>query len=186
MESLSRSNFSESLFEISNEVFDVLDADGHTDEVVLNSQHLPVSRRHRAVGHEGGVLDERLDAAKTLRKREQVKALEQSFGVFDSSLHVERDHGTRSSALLLCNVILGVARQSRVDDPLNFAVAFEEFRDGHSVLHGLVDAHFEGFAGAHGQPGIEGIKTRAHSLQHEVEFVVELAVIKADASSDHI
>jgi len=138
------------------------------------------------MGHEGGVLDERLNTSQTLSKSEDVQVLEHSFSVLESTLHIEGNHRARSLALLLDNVVLWVAWQTRVDDALNLGVALKELGDGHGVLHGLVDANLQRLARAHGEPRVKRIQASAHGLEHEVELVVELAVINADASGNQV
>src|SRR5579862_8632101 len=53
----------ESLFEIGDEVVDVLDADGEADEAVADAEGAAAVRGDRGMGHDGRVLRQRLDAA---------------------------------------------------------------------------------------------------------------------------
>ena len=182
----SQSHLGEGLLDVSDEVLLVLDTNGDTDEVVLDSEKLSVGLGNGAVGHESGVLGERLDTSKTLSQSENLKVSEESIGVLNTALHVERDHGTGSAGLLTGNSVLGMALKTGVGNALNLRVGLEALGDSHSVAHSFSDAHFEGLAGAHGQPRVEGIKASAHSLKYEVDFVVELAGVHHHGSGNKV
>ena len=88
--------------------------------------------------------------------------------------------------MLLNDRILRVALKTRVDALCNLGVSFECLGDSHGICHSRSNTHFKSLAGAHGQPGVEGVKSSTHGLQDKVQLVVEFLVIEADAATDQI
>src|SRR5579883_403983 len=69
---------SQRLVEIGEEVVEILDADRQADERVADAQRLALLGRQRGMRHDGGMLDQALDAAETLGQGEDLDALEEA------------------------------------------------------------------------------------------------------------
>ena len=79
-------------------------------------------------------------------------------------------------------LVLRVTFEPGVVYTVDLGVVFEHLGDGHRVFDGLFDAHYQGFATPEGQPTVKRVKTCAHCFQSEIELVVQILIVKADAA----
>ncbi len=67
LRSLVRSGFQshrgQGLIEVSDQIFAILDANGQSDEIVRDTQRFTLRFGNRSMRHDGGMIDQRLDAA---------------------------------------------------------------------------------------------------------------------------
>src|SRR5437763_6100372 len=65
-------------FEIRDQIAGVLDPDRQSHEIVGNAERRAYVGGQRRMGHDGGMLDQALDAAEAFRQREQPTTLEEA------------------------------------------------------------------------------------------------------------
>jgi len=87
------------LFEIADQIFDVLDADRQSDQLRRDAGGAAQRLGDRAVAHGPGMADEALDAAERLGKREIAEALEHPDRLFMAAL---TKNDTMPPPLLIC------------------------------------------------------------------------------------
>src|SRR6266851_6481434 len=159
----------EGLVEVSEDVFDVFDADGHADKAIGDADALADFDGHGGMGHERGVRNKCLDSAKALRKRAEFHLIEEAASGVERS-EVEGEHGARTALLFASNVVLRVRGQARVMHLAHFRMGVEMASDGNAV--GVVLEHADGqrFESARNQEAIHGSEAAARGTLDEVNF----------------
>lgn len=108
------------------------------------------------MGHDGGQLGQGLVAPERLGQGEDLHGGEESPALLDASLQVEGDHPAHPLALLGVDLVLGVGRQGRVEDPFHTGIRLQELRHGQGIL--VVGTHpkVEGLEATVDKEAVEG------------------------------
>ena len=138
------------------------------------------------MGHDGGVLDEGLDAAERLGEREEPHALEEVAGLGEAALEEDGDHAAEARHLPLRDVVLRVGGEARVDDALDAVVRFEELGDARGGGVVALHAEGEGLGAAEGEVGVEGGEDAADGVLEEADAARELSVVDNKESADDV
>src|SRR5216684_2875084 len=111
----------EGVFQLVDEVIDVLDADGQAHQAFVDAELGAHVLGQRGVGHDRRVLDQALDAAQALGEGEQLAALEEPPGALQPALEHRRYHAAVAAVHLpFRQGVLGVARKAGVKDLFDF------------------------------------------------------------------
>src|SRR5205807_10586413 len=65
----------ESELEIVDEIAQIFDTDGNSNERISDAERVAFFFRHGSVSHERGMIDQTFDAAQTFREREEMRVL---------------------------------------------------------------------------------------------------------------
>src|SRR5437588_8041757 len=107
----------ERLRQIGDEVLHVLDADSEPDQAVVDPDRLALLRGQLEVGHQRGLLDERLDRAERRRDGGQLARVDEPRRLAQPAFEQEAHHSAESLHLLAGDGVVGMARQAGVEDP---------------------------------------------------------------------
>ena len=66
--------------QVGDQIVGILDADRQPHQPVVDAECRAHLRRHRGMGHDGGMLDQAFDAAQAFGQGEQLAALEEALG----------------------------------------------------------------------------------------------------------
>lgn len=174
--SLQLDSGSKGMLNIGDQVLSVLDTDRQTDQVLSDAKSGTVLRTDRAVGHGGGQLAQRLDTSKGLGKGEELDVAQESVGGGEVALDAERDHTTETLLLALGQLVLGVRRQTGVDDVLDTGRGLEDLGNGQGAFGVLLHAQMEGLQTTVGQEAVKGRRNSTDRVLEESELGVDLLV----------
>ena len=172
--------------EVREQVQDVLDADGETDEAVGKARLEALLSRDGAVGHRGGMTDERLDAAQALGQGEDLAGGDHALGALEVALEFEGDHPAEAGHLRPGGLVAGVAGQAGVVDLRNLGMAEQMLRHDHGVLAVPPHAQSQGLGPAQHQETVQGSGHGAHGVLQELVFLVERLVAGEDGAAHDV
>ena len=164
----------------------ILDTDGKSHEVVLDTEKLSLGRGDGTVGHGDGVLGKGFNTTERFGKGEDLEVLEEGAGLLETTLQVDGDHTTGASGLLLLDFVSRVALKTGVDNLLDFLVSLHQFGKGKGVRLSLLDSDGKGLGTSDDDPGIESGETSSHSLEDEEESVVESLIVEHKTSGNNV
>src|ERR1700719_2483758 len=133
------------------------------------------------------MLDEALDAAQTLRQREQTAALERAARALEAAAHYRRDDTAETTGHLSPGErVLRMTRQPRVVHALDLGVLFEELRDGERIGAVSLHAQRQGLDAPQGQERIERARHAAHCVLKIRDPLGKLRVAHDRSSPDGV
>src|SRR6266498_4358935 len=160
----------QSLLEIGNDIFDVLDANRDTHHTVGDADRGSSLFAERGVSHSGGMRDQGFDSAEGLSQRAHAHSLQQACGVGQRP-RFKRNHRSEAGHLAAGEFILRMILESRVEDFLDFFLRGEELSDLAAVAVVLQHADSKRFCAAQNQPTLERGKNRARRLLHKSKLL---------------
>src|SRR5438445_11008811 len=99
--------------EVGDEVVGILDADREPHQAVADAESRAHLGRHRAVGHQRGMLDQALDAAEAFGQCKQPAAFEKAAGAVERALEVGPDPAAERAQPPFRQCALGMALTAR-------------------------------------------------------------------------
>lgn len=177
-----------SLLNVLEEILLVLNSDGESDEVIVDTGGLSGLDVNTSVGHGGGDLTERLDSAKRLGKSEDLGRLAELVGSLGSALDSERDHATTKtvSVLSLDKLPSGVGLETGVVDGLDEIGLLEELGNGLGVVGSGANSDVEGLDTSVGEPRVKGRGDGANGVLEEPESLVDHVGVGGSDTHDNV
>ena len=136
--------------------------------------------------HHGRMLDERLDAAERLGKREEPGLLEQGGGRLKTAPHHAGDHAAAARHLTLRQFVLRVAGREGPGDRLHRGMGFEQRHHLLGVGGVLAHAHAERLDAAKHEEAVHGAGDGADGVLQKVELLGEAVVARYGNAADHV
>lgn len=161
---------------ILNKVLGVLDSDRETDQVLSDAKSSPVLSRDRSVGHGGRQLAQRLDTSERLGQGEELDVAQEGVGSGQVALDSERDHASESLLLRLCEGMLGVGGETRVDDVLDTGRSLESLSNSLGIRGVLTHAQVKGLQAAVGKEAVKGRGHGSDGVLEEGELGMDLLI----------
>ena len=141
---------------------------GQADHVVGDAEALAALRRHRRVGHGGGVADERLDAAEALGERHQPRPVENRARALQRP-HAEGDHPAEPAHLAPREGVLRVRRQAGVVHGVDLRMRGQEVGQRHCVRVVALHPNRQRLGAAEDEPGVHRPEDGALRVLHEAQ-----------------
>jgi len=173
----------EGLFEIGDQVGDVLDANRHPDQALADADAGPLDAD---VGHLAGVLDQRFDAAEAFGEQEKLRAFHNLFRLLEAILHRERNHPGVPRHLSLRDLMPQVAGKTRIENLFHGGMPHQELRDCLRVLAVAIHPHGQRLQPAHGQPAIERAGHGAGRVLLILQEGPKVRIVAGDRPAHHV
>ncbi len=146
----------ESVIEVFNDILDVLETNGHSDQVIRDSQCYALVLLDWGVCHAIWELGQRLVATQRLRQCDELERLQEGVVLFEATLVVKGQHAGVAVLLLLDELVLRVRFQKQVLHPCDAGVGLQVLGNLLSDLHVSHHSHLEGLETAIDQVAVEG------------------------------
>src|SRR5579863_4872426 len=104
----------QSLIEIGNEIAEILDTDGETDQGIVDAEGGALCGRQGSMRHDRGMLDQAFDTAQTFGEREDLNTLEKAARLGEAALYLDCHHAAEAVHLSRRERMMGMARETGV------------------------------------------------------------------------
>src|ERR1700722_20032983 len=139
------------LIKIVHDVFHVFDPNRNTDQAVGDADLFSSFFSQRGVSHGGGVRDQGFNSSQRLGQGAQTNFLQHFFGVGERS-GLESNHRAKAGHLAMSEVVLGVLRETGIENPFYLFVTGQELRNDTAATIMLFHANCERLDTAQYQP----------------------------------
>ena len=169
-----------------DQIFDVFETNGESDQVVGNTEFLSDFNGDREVGHDSGAFNKGFNTSEGFSQSHGLHGGQEISGFFDLSLDEEGDHTTETSHLLLGSFVLRVAGKTGVNDLFNLGVVFEEFSNDLGTSASGIHSDLQGLETSEGKVAVESSGSSSNSLGSEEELVSEGLVVGSESSHNDV
>lgn len=174
------------LLKVGDEILDVFNADGDTDEIRRNAEFLLQFRRIGLMRHGGRNADQAFNAPETHGKLEELQGLHKLFKVIGLFIEAEREHAARAFGLAAVDGITWIGFKTRIKDGFNPGMSGKVARNRMGIFFVAGQAQRQRFDAALEQEAVERIEDAAQGLRVELELFIELVVIEDDETGEKV